>query len=39
VEAAQRACADRLNHWKIANVPTSRRITTVATSSRFILPQ
>jgi hypothetical protein len=38
-EAAQRACADRLNHWKSTNVPTSRRITTIATSSRFILPQ
>src|ERR1035437_4505556 len=38
-EAAQWACADRLNHWKSTNVPTSRRVTTIATCSRFILPQ
>jgi hypothetical protein len=39
VEAAQRACADRLNHWRSPNVPTSSRTTTTATNSRFILPQ
>lgn len=38
-DAAQWACADWLNRWKNTNVPTSRRITTIATSFRFILPQ
>ena len=36
--AAQRACADRLNHWKTTNAPTSRSMTAIATSLRFILP-
>ena len=38
-EAAHRACADRLNHWKTTNAPTSRSMTSIATSLRFILPQ
>ena len=38
-ETAQRACADRLNHWRSPKVPTSRRTTMIATSFRFILPQ
>ena len=38
-EAAQRACADRLNHWKTTNAPNSRSITSIATSLRFIPPQ
>ena len=37
-EAAQRACADRLNHWKTTNDPPSRSMTSIATSLRFILP-
>ncbi len=37
-EAAQRACADRLNHWNITNTPNSKRITATATSLRLILP-
>lgn len=37
-EAAQRACANRLNHWKTTNAPTSRSMTSIATSLRFILP-
>ena len=38
-ETAQRACADRLNHWKTTNAPTSTSMTSIATSLRFILPQ
>ena len=37
-EAAQRACADRLDHWKTTNAPTSRSMTSIATRLRFILP-
>ena len=37
-EAVQRACADRLNHWKTTNAPTSSRIPKIAKSWRFILP-
>lgn len=37
-EAVQRACADRLNHWKTTNAPSSRSMTSIATSLRFIPP-
>jgi hypothetical protein len=37
-EAAQRACADRLNHWKTTNAPITRSMTSIATSLRFIPP-